>query len=701
MNEELVNKILEGIAKDEGTEGRAVALEGGGSTRGYGITVLSEGFKKMLSFNNLNADEMPDKEVARQLIIYNIGEMKKDMGEETWNNLPDQMKIVASDQYYNSGKLFDGFKRDLISGNYENALKNTLDIISANDPKTGTNGVMTGLINRRVSKYNEAAETLGFNQITNFTTGNSVEEGKQTAVTYNYNNAEPFTVNTIAGMHSQSLKKTDTSLIDNQLKADALTMDSTIPEMMLNPNIENETKTEIVANEVDNALGADTFNAIGNTISDVAGNVTEYILPSTRPEEEKQNESINAKDFIDSVEEPQLWDIDYTRPYDKEDLLYLEQKQQTTSKDLENKYTWTEEQGAAYQQEWMGTNLWEQFNAENLKPDLDFVLNKENLDRYMEDLPEDFREEFAYAHSEAHAMQIRSQLLEHLEMEEKIYSDGQFSGTMKRLLAAFTDPAAYAAIIASEGLLAPVVILQKMGRVGRIIRRGVAGGASFGVIEGYLASQRPDLDVDDVMHGILTGAFLGGLFGIRKPRAKSDKFTKLYKDGMDEQNAKLNPPDPKNPNSSGGGSTPKIFNKGDRILINNKGDMGTVVGLNQVSRKLGNMNDTYIIKLDNKSKVSSTQNDNMVLSREIVDELNIKNTQNKSTPLITADNPNPLKQDGTRMLDWYDPNYDMALATKKRPDGRFEVMLNRTNNGEDEMIMQINKDGTVEVRKCL
>ena len=421
-----------------------------------------------------------------------------------------------------------------------------------------------------------------------------------------------------------TLKKTDTSLIDNQLKADALRMDGTIPEIMLNPYIDDEAKTEIVANEVDNALGSETFNAITDTVSNVANSVTEYVLPSTRPEEIKQNEGIVAKDFIDSLEPPQMWDIDYIRPYDKEDLLYLEQKQQTISKELENKYTWLEETGAAYQQEWMGTNLWEQFSAENLKPDPDFVLSKDNLDRYMEDLPENFREEFAYAHSEAHAMQIRSQLLEHLEMEERIYSDGQFSGTMKRLLAAFTDPMAYAAIIGSEGLLAPVVVLQKMGRVGRILKRGIAGGASFGVIEGYLASQRPDLDVDDVMHGILTGAFLGGLFGIKKPRVKSDSFTKMYKDGLDEQNAKLNPPDPKNPKPSGGG-----------------------------------------------------------------------------TPLVTPDNPNPLKADGTRVFDdVYNETYDMALATTKRKDGRFEIALNRTNNGDDEVIMQVNKDGTVEVRKC-
>jgi hypothetical protein len=628
MNEEWVDFLIEKLAEHEGTEGRKVAIEGGGGTRGYGITHIADGLKKFLNFNNLNADEMSDKDLARQIVLYNTEQMKKDIGEETWNSLPNSMKMIASDQYYNAGKLFPGFKIDLVNGDYEAALKNTLDIVLANDPQTGQKGILNGLINRRIDWYNIAAQELGINTINNFNVNDSVVEGKQTAINYNYSDGSSFVIDSASGMHSASLKKTDTkldtSLIDNQLKADALRIDGTIPEIMLNPYIDDEAKTEIVANEVDNALGSETFDAITETVSNVANSVTEYVLPSTRSEEEKQNESIVAKDFIDSLEAPQMWDIDYTRPYDKEDLLYLEQKQETIAKELENKYTWLEETGAAYQQEWMGTNLWEQFSIEKLKPDPDFVLTQENLDRYTEGLPDNFREEFAYAHSEAHAMQIRSQLLEHLEMEERIYSDGQFSGTMKRLLAAFTDPMAYAAIIGSEGLLAPVVVLQKMGRVGRILKRGIAGGASFGVIEGYLASQRPDLDVDDVMHGILTGAFLGGLFGIKKPRVKSDSFTKMYKDGLDEQNAKLNPPDPKNPNPSKGG-----------------------------------------------------------------------------TPLVTPDNPNPVKADGTRVFDdVYNETYDMALATTKRKDGRFEIALNRTNNGDDEVIMQVNKDGTVEVRKC-
>lgn len=712
MNEELINKILEGIAKDEGTEGRAVALEGGGSTRGYGITTIAEGLKKALSFSNLNADEMSDKDLARQIVIYNIGEMKKDMGEETWNNLPDQMKIVASDQYYNSGKLFDGFKEDLISGNYENALKNTLDIISANDPTTGTNGVMTGLINRRVSKYNEAAEALGFNQITNFTTGNSVEEGKQTAVTYNYNNSEPFIVNTISGMHSQSLKKTDISI-------EAQNAISNV--------IESDPEYKEIANTVLNQQGTPIGEVVGNVV-DTAGefinNAQESIQKSDEnarmipkivegsnqinDEADKAQENYDmqsANEFINNIEEPQLWDLDFKQPYDQEDLDQINDVNFKKQQDLKKKYTLGDATAGAYESETIEANLYKQFNAEKLAPDSSFQLTQEKLDAFALDLPDDFRDEFAHAHSDAHAQQIRQQLLSHLELEDKIYSQGRAKGTMLRLMAAFTDPAAWAAIIATDGILAPVIAIQKSVRAYRMLRKGFAGAVSIGGIESYLATQRPDYDIDDVMHGVLAGAFLGSLFGIRTPKIKSNSFTKKFKDAADESDTKLIRDDGGFTPTGGGGKNtpPKIFNKGDTVLINNKGGTGIIVGFNKTSRKLGNMNDNYVIKIDNKSKVSSTQNDNMVLSREIVDELNIKNNQSRSADLVPGpNNPNPLKPNGERTFDWYDPNYDLALHTTKRPDGRFEIKMIENQTGKpDELIMQVNKDGTVEIRKCL
>jgi len=127
------------------------------------------------------------------------------------------------------------------------------------------------------------------------------------------------------------------------------------------------------------------------------------------------------------------------------------------------------------------------------------------------------------------------------------------------------------------------------------------------------------------MHGVMTGAFLGGLFGIRRPRIKSNDFTKTFKNTMDESDTKLIRDD--------GGFEPP--------------------------------------------------------------------TGNNSNLVPGPNNPNPVKPNGERTFDWYDPNYDLALHTTKRPDGRFEVRMIENQSGKpDELIMQVNKDGTVEVRKC-
>ena len=72
--------------------------------------------------------------------------------------------------------------------------------------------------------------------------------------------------------------------------------------------------------------------------------------------------------------------------------------------------------------------------------------------------------------------------------------------------------------------------------------------------------------------------------------------------------------------------TPIIFKKGDKIIVNSRGGTGTVVGFNKTNVKLGNMNDTYVVKLDESAKVTSTQRDTVVYSKEIVDNYNVKRT---------------------------------------------------------------------------
>ncbi len=418
-------------------------------------------------------------------------------------------------------------------------------------------------------------------------------------------------------------------------------------QTVINNVIESGPEYEEIANTVLNTQGTPIEEIVSNTV-DTVGNFVNGVREDTQKGEEnarmipkiveasnkiddeadiaqKNFEKQTANDFINSIEEPQLWDLDFAQPYDQEDLDAINDVQFKRQQDLKKKYTLGDVTAGAYESETIEANLYKQFSAENLAPDSSFILTQEKLDELALDLPDDFRDEFAHAHSEAHAQQIRQQLLAHLELEDKIYSHGRAKGTMLRLMAAFTDPGAWATILATDGALAPVIAIQKSVRAYRMLRKGFAGAVSIGAIEGYLATQRPDYDIDDVMHGVMTGAFLGSLFGIRAPKVKSNSFTKQFKDAADEADTKLIRDD--------GGFTPT--GEGAKL----------VPGPN---------------------------------------------------------NPNPLKPNGERTFDWYDPNYDLALHTVKRPDGRFEIKMIENQTGKpDELIMQVNKDGTVEIRKCL
>jgi hypothetical protein len=202
------DRFITSLEKHEGTVGRKKSLENDKiGTRGYGITHIPEAIKKQLKSEGINIDDYPDLELAKRIVSYNQDRLEKVLGKEKWNELPDAMKIVASDQYYNSGQLFDGFKGDLIKGNYENALKNTLDIINAKDPaQKNQKAVMGGLAARRVDVYNNAAAELGYSQISNYNIESTDTNG--TNVTYLYNGDEnddnAVTVKTNNPIHTKS-----------------------------------------------------------------------------------------------------------------------------------------------------------------------------------------------------------------------------------------------------------------------------------------------------------------------------------------------------------------------------------------------------------------------------------------------------------------------------------------------------------------
>ena len=84
------------------------------------------------------------------------------------------------------------------------------------------------------------------------------------------------------------------------------------------------------------------------------------------------------------------------------------------------------------------------------------------------------------------------------------------TGVTARLLAAILDPAAWTLAIATDGIMAPAIIMNKASRLTRIVRGGLAAGSTNAAIEMTLASQNPTLGVREVLIAAGAGFVLGG-----------------------------------------------------------------------------------------------------------------------------------------------------------------------------------------------
>ena len=194
------NTILDRLEEFEGAEGTDNSVEGNSSTRGYGITLIPDALKEYA------ATETDDRKLADRIVGYNVELMREDE-ELDFDSLPDSMKIAASDLMYNTGTLFPNFRQALVDRDYPEALRQTLDVISAEDPdKDFEKRIVRGLVNRRVGTYNYAAEDLGLPQIQGYSILPSEVEGSQTNVTYNLEGGQdPFIFDIDKPMHTKSI----------------------------------------------------------------------------------------------------------------------------------------------------------------------------------------------------------------------------------------------------------------------------------------------------------------------------------------------------------------------------------------------------------------------------------------------------------------------------------------------------------------
>ena len=179
------------LSRNEGREPHQ-SIEDYSITGAYGIKNRPEKYKNL-----------PAREAARLMTLDKRNEIKKQIGERNWERMPSSVKMATQDFHWNTGSLFDKFKKNLIKGDYENALYETFDAVSSDDKETGKKGVLRGLVNRRARNYNVWATSERKPRITDY----ELSEGKKggTNITYYFEgDKKPMTKYSSKGIHPDS-----------------------------------------------------------------------------------------------------------------------------------------------------------------------------------------------------------------------------------------------------------------------------------------------------------------------------------------------------------------------------------------------------------------------------------------------------------------------------------------------------------------
>ncbi len=384
-----------------------------------------------------------------------------------------------------------------------------------------------------------------------------------------------------------TLKKTDTTLIDNQLKADALRMDGSLPEVMMNPYIDDEAKTEILKTETENTLGSGVVEASGNFISNLVDDLKQINqdyeetgqteldkiqedfnqkVEKTQLNEasfqkgkdefvyankdkiveaiEKENKEREETDFLEGHKNPSFLDPMLDVPtISEQDQFKIDKVNADVKEKLSKEFSYLDIGKAAIDQEWITSWILKHNGREDLNPNYefginDFVLSKEQQDELREGVNPDYWDAFEKALSYPELKRIKEKILDVQQKEKVIMSKGIATGLTARFLAAVLDPTAWAAAIATDGILAPAIVMNKANRIQRIIRGGLAAGTTNAAIEGALVSQNPTLGTKELLIAASAGFVLGGTIRGIKSRNMSDDDIALNKAMDDYTNVK-------------------------------------------------------------------------------------------------------------------------------------------------------------------
>ena len=329
----------------------------------------------------------------------------------------------------------------------------------------------------------------------------------------------------------------------------------------LKKSIEDGTSTGILSDEAQSAIEnvlssqeaegvSEVINQVGETLDgvNITGLETEDTIPGDKPVDQfsvKKDEFLfNSSEELRNKIENDRKEIEKYDPlaghknpsfvsplvegtYDvisDQDQSIIDNQNLEAQKLLAEKYSIGDISKAAIDSEWIANNVWKMANREDLPNHdfhvTDFLPTKEQKEDLIKGVNEEYHDMLLFnrdGKTLPELYQLKNKLIEIQEREQILMSKGIATGITARLLAAVLDPVAWGAAIASEGILAPAIIMNKASRLTRIIRAGFAAGATNAAIETILMQENPTLDIDDFAIAVGAGFVLGGtLRGLKK-----------------------------------------------------------------------------------------------------------------------------------------------------------------------------------------
>ncbi|MFN3711731.1 MAG: hypothetical protein ACK4S8_14380, partial [Alishewanella aestuarii] len=161
---------------------------------------------------------------------------------------------------------------------------------------------------------------------------------------------------------------------------------------------------------------------------------------------------------------------------------------------------------------WITHTAARQIGRSGFEADDNFEFSPELWEKVTKGLPQEYHKAMGSAISEDHALVIADQTRRSFEIDQRLGSLG-LGGMALRFGAAMLDPVAIGASIATEGVAAPVIYAEKVGKLGRFLRAGASSAAVNVGIEGYLTANSPLQQWENIGYAAAAGFALGGGIG--------------------------------------------------------------------------------------------------------------------------------------------------------------------------------------------